>query len=254
MTSHKKKLKLALNLIPYLIIIIPLILIIVLWVDTKSYLFWIATIIEIGLAVAYYPVRRHSYWMSYLIFFVGFLGPVILAMKITSLMPVGGSLFAFGAAFVTVQAFDKYVGRSKNKTNSIKLSSKFPFPAVFPVFLPEKLKIDDYHISKKNQQTTLELNYNNDGNVWLWIFEANGVIIRDQVTLPEQKSDKIIKGTAVTISQEILTDTPKRKILRPLYIEAAWSRNDINFNLASEGIALEEVEKIIASMIQETKT
>jgi hypothetical protein len=176
--------------------------------------------------------------------------PVLIAVNVKYLGPIVISPIVFLTAIPGIQGY-YLVHKSKNKINSIKLSSKFPFPAVFPKVLPERMIIDDYHISKKNQQTTLELNYNSDGDAWLWIFEANGVIIKDEVKLPEQKSEKIINGTAVTISQEILTDTPKRKILRPLYIEAAWSRNDINFNLASEGIALEEVEKIIASMIQE---
>jgi hypothetical protein len=244
MTSHKKKSKLI-NYIPNVIITIGALIILILAADIKDYRFWIASIIAIGLAFTWEYVRRHSYWISNFILLFSVVAPILVAANISSLKPVGISFFTFLAAAVDINLYFKYHRRLKNRTNSIKLSPNFPFPAIFPAFLPERLIIDDYHISKKNQQTTVELNYRDDGDVVLWIYEANGLITRDKVKLPEQKSDKIIKGTTVTLRQEILADT------QSLYLEAAWSRNDINFNLASEGIALEEVEKIIASMIQE---
>jgi hypothetical protein len=219
------------------------------YADIKDYRFWLAAIIETFLAIAWFTTRRYSYWVSNLIFLFSIMFPIILPPNINYLRPIGGSFLVFLAAALGIKTYSKYNRKIKNRINSVKLSPKFPFTPIFPADLPSRFTLEDYHISKKKLQSILELDYGSD-NRWLWIQESNGVITRNENKLLKQKLEKIINNTSVIIMQEIPQNISTRKKEQSLYFEADWNHKGINYNLGCDGIPLENVEKIIVSMIK----
>jgi len=235
-------------------IVVALMAIIIWYVYVINPNLWIITIafiIEIALAFASYSIRRYSKSISMLLIIFSMFVPLILAAYVSFLRPILILPFVFLAAFVAISTFLKHRRRFRNKTDPKKLPSTFPFNAVFPADLPLGLEEEDQHIHKKKHQTTLELYYQNNG-AWLWIYESNGVITREAVKLPTQKSEKIINGIPVNIAQEIpkKPSSRKRPKIRPPYVEATWSTKGINFNVRTDWISIEDVEKILASMIK----
>jgi hypothetical protein len=99
-------------------------------------------------------------------------------------------------------------------------------------------------------ENPLEYYYANDAGAFFWIYESDGIITRDEVKLKTQKTEKIISGVTVGLAQEISNTTKFRKNLQYPYIEAVWNYKDANFNIRTDMISSEDVEKIIASMIQ----
>lgn len=220
---------------------------------TKDYPFWIAVIIEIGLAFGAVLVRRYSRTITFLIILFSALAPGILAANISLLKPIWNSSFICITTMAAIFMFLRIDRRLKNEPSSIKLPPKVTFDAVFPTELPSGFTERDHHIHKKKQQTTLEIYYQNvDDASWLWIYESDGVLIRDEIKLQTQKLDKVINGIHISIAQgfpkinSLLASFQKEPDM--LYIEAIWKHNNINFNLRSDGISLGDVEKIISSM------
>jgi len=250
MLNHKKIFKSGNSIILiYIILIIALIFLIGMYADIKDYRFWLAAIIEIFLAIAWFTTRRYSYLVSNLIFLFSIIFPIILPTNINYLRPIGGSLLVFLASALGITTYSKYNRKIKNRINSVTLSRKFPFTAIFPADLPSRFTLEDYHISKKKLQSILELDYRSDNSAWFWIQESNGVITRNENKLLKQKLEKIIKNTSVIIMQEIPQNISTRKKEQSLYFEADWNHRGIYFNLSCIGIPLENIEKIISSMI-----
>jgi hypothetical protein len=158
MDDIKKKYKSGISIIlPFILVVIPLIIIIVMYVDIKDYRFLIAAIIEIGLAFACYTFRRYSYWMYIIVFLFSFFVPIVLAVKISQLRPIGASILVFLAALIAIHAWTKYFRRVINRTNSLKLSPKFPFIAIFPNNLLPDFMMGEYFIYKKKSKRPWKL-------------------------------------------------------------------------------------------------
>jgi len=242
-----------LNIVIATCLVIALMTIIIRYVYTINSPFWIIIpfIIETGLAFASFGMRQYSKLIFILLFIFSIFVPLMFAAFISFLKPILISPLVFLSVAIVISTFSQYKRRFKTKTTPIKLPSNLAFKAVFPTDLPLGLVCKDNTIHKKKSQTTLEIYYQNDNDgSWLWIYESNGAIIRDEIKLQKQKLDNIINSISVNMSQEIPKNNSSRKKIKPPYIEAIWNYKGINFNVRTDWISSEDVEKIIKSMIK----
>jgi hypothetical protein len=220
------------------------------FVKVKDYLFWIAAILEIVLASAAFRIRRYSQSWFFIMVMFSICAPIVLAANISKFVPIGISPLIFLATALVILTFSKSKRSLKNSNYSITLPQDFAFRAFLPSDLTLGLKLEDHHVYKNKQKTTLELYYENEQGAWLWIYESNGKINRDKIKLKTQIIQKIINGVPVIIMQEIRNSDRFRQNLPYSYLEATWSRNGVNFNIRTDMISPVEAEKIIASMIK----
>ena len=220
-------------------------------VKVKDYLFWTAVVLEIMLAIVAFRIRRYSQLWFFIIVIFSICAPFILAANFSNLVPIGISPLIFFATSLVILTLSTSKRSLKNHSDVLTLPDNFAFHAFFPSNLILGLKLEDHHIYKKKQQTTLELYYENEQGAWLWIYESNGTINRDEVKLKTNKLQKIVNGVPVIILQEIPNSAKLRQNLPYIYIEATWSHNEVNFNVRTDMISPAETETIIESMITE---
>jgi hypothetical protein len=254
-THSGRKSNLA-NLLIGVVFAVALIIYVIIEANHNGYIsspyFWIALTTEICLAFSVVVIQLRSKLLFGIVFILSFLTPLLLANNIIILKPIVLSPFVFIAILAVIFGIVNYVPKLRQKFAVLKLPSNFPFNAIFPSYLPFGLEKRGLRIYKKS--LTLEVYYVNDEGAWLFVYEAEGAIVSPEYKIQTLKSEKIIAGITIGIAQEIPKTDGFRKPakLQPPYFEAIWSKNGINFKVRTDWIPLEDVEKILISMIKQT--
>jgi hypothetical protein len=92
---------------------------------------------------------------------------------------------------------------------------------------------------------------NEDDEHIIWLTQADGLIpdIKplSKSVFSEKKIHDILVSFAVIIAKPSRRKQTEEK---PEFIEANWSNENINFNFKTDGLSIDEAEKVIASMIR----
>lgn len=91
-----------------------------------------------------------------------------------------------------------------------------------------------------------------DSGHLIWLKESSGPIPDLEGLERATAFNRKIGNTTVGIEQELIKQNSRRKRAEvPPFIQANWTEGGVNFNLRSDGLTLDEAEKVIASMIPE---
>lgn len=238
------------DMIGNIILIVVGIILILKYADTKDYVFWLAAVVEVVLAVITVRIRRYirniPFWLSVVALFV----PLILVAGSSQLKPILLSPFVFICVAESIMTYLMAVHRFRSKTSFASALSNFAFEVVLPNNLPLELEEVDYHAHKTKQQTTLNIYYENNDDARLFIYESNGALDRPEIKRPSENSEKLIKGISVKLVRAIPRKAFFRNAKKPPLVKAAWTQKGINFNILADWIPEEDVLKIIESMIK----
>jgi hypothetical protein len=214
--------------------------------NIRSPLFWIVGGVEIILAFLTFLPKQPL--LRAIIFVAAGTLPIVLANEIPVLAPVRSVWTVYIFALFCISIYKMFIYRPERPETRLKT---LPTEFVLPGYLPGDFKESSRSAYRKKGTEVVELVYTNGGTDYLiWIKESKGAIPDHKPYKNMQVLDKIIKGIPIHIKQEILKPT-SRSVKRgePAFVEADWSNKGINFNLRSDGLPIEEAEKVIASMI-----
>jgi hypothetical protein len=243
-TKKLKKLSRKAEWVLFFTIFIPLfvglIWIIFSYGDVDSYLFWIVGIIEVFLAYITMTLRRKEFFL--VIFVPSILFPYFVHHGFQLPINMVWMIYILSGATIGIISLLK-----PRKTIIISKTPDVPF--LIPQYLPPEYKEAERNIRKKKNNRIMELIFSNDEDEHLvWLLESKNPISIDKPKTKTESIQKTINGVTVYSDLEILENTSKQKD-NTRFIESTWFHNDVYFNLRSDGISLDEAEKIITSMI-----
>jgi hypothetical protein len=224
-------------------------------IATKYYLkpiFWAGLSIELVLAYLVHRMNEYN-WLRLLISAVALLAPFLLSYpNVTghysnTLEPIRYSLFFFLTFYGVFVTIDDLRGKAPPEESSENLD----FQVVVPD-LPGDFGEEDRNFYRYKKHWVADITWKNSKSNVLWLKESNGEIPNIEPRKNMQFIEKKIKDVPIRIEVEVLKPNSKRaRKGEPPFIEANWSRKGLNFNLRSDGLTLDEVEKAIASMMLE---
>jgi len=210
--------------------------------------FWIGAAIEVGLA--FLVTRIDHYWLR--------VATVMVAILLSSLAKYIVSLSALSAVILvfllTLLLIVMYGAYSERKVPAGSSSSRLKFKSsmVIPTYLPQGFRETKAKQYGEGVNLTSEIVYTHDDSEYIiWIVQTKKTSppFRDIKNI--ETTEKRINGITVNIEQEVFRPNSKSARSGEIpFIEAFWNYGDINFNLRSDGLSLEEAEKVIASMIR----
>jgi hypothetical protein len=203
-----------------------------------SPIFWIAAAIEVGFAFLTLALRPLPV-LVLLTIAVALLSPTFVPIGIPSLIPVRPVWLVYALAGIWIALYREF---RPAKPKPVK---PLPYGFILPAYVPTGFMKTERKGYKRRGYEVIELIYeNNKLGYVIWVVEAKGPIPHDKPRKNLQLIDKVIRQVSVHIEQEI----PK-PLREPPFIEANWSQKDMSFNLRSDGLSLDEAEKVIASLI-----
>jgi hypothetical protein len=237
-------------------------------VETGVYhysVFWIAAILEIGLAIIIYEIPNNHRGLSGLVWTIAFISPFLLSHYIISLRPIKVVWYVFIITLVLIygiQYLRKYIKKKLKKgtkfsDESVRNHVKFSqsnhnnLNIILPRYLPDGYKEVEQNVSRKKGYTIIEQLYQRDESEHLiWLKQANGQIPDSKLSNKFNINEEKIKGINVAFAQEIKKRSTSAKSQELAYIEANWNVNGLNFNFRADELSLDETKKVIASMIK----
>jgi hypothetical protein len=215
------------------------------YADFVSPYFWMAVGIEVVFSfIIFIP---DAFILRLVLFAVAVVSPVALASSFHFLWPIRGAYFV-----VFIVGFWIVVIKRLKHTRSSNLNNKIPDNFITPSYLPSKYVETDVRRYRKNGSQFIALIYQNDLNEHiLWIKESQGPLRETKANKNTRLLNTIINGIPVVIEQKLRKQLKSSHSERtePEFVEANWAFKRLNYNLRADGLPIEEVEKIIESMI-----
>jgi hypothetical protein len=223
--------------------------------DCLQVSFWIASAIEAGFAFIGLRKLNQRPGLRVLVWLVGLLTPILI-QGFDGLKPVRFVSFVFLFISSLFVAFDTHHKRAGKKPGGSSETLFNPITASFEIIIPSNLPLDfeevDRNIYSRKGYSEIEIIFENSDKNVMWLKEADGPIIDVSHRKHMQIVDKEIRGVSIQIEQKAPKPSNKSKPRQSCpFIEAIWKMRNINFNLRSDGLSLDEMIQVIDSMIKE---
>jgi len=242
---NKNKMAKAFLFLLYLMMSLGLIYIIYQGGKPESFVYWLGVAVEIIIAFLVAGPKRFPV-LRLLLFVIAIALPLYLYKNVEGLKSLRAVWLVFLLISFWIGLYKVYRPK-KTKTRERPLSGGF----ILPAYLTADFAETDRNQYRRKGYEIMELVYSDEKTGYvIWIKEAKGPIPDYKPGKNMKLIDKEIKAISIHIEQEILKPGSRRmKRGEPPFIDANWSHKEINFNLRTDGISLDESEKIIASMI-----
>jgi hypothetical protein len=204
--------------------------------------------VETGLAFLTFKIRRK--FLRFLLIIFSLYLPQILAENVKPFRGVKATFLAYALAGALIAVYKTYQEETgKSKKHKIKKPT-IQDGIIRPAYLPPHFEETDSKFSNKKGNMKAEIIYGrNDSEHLIWIVQSDRTPFAASPRKNMEKTEKVIEHVPVYIEHEI-QDAKSLNNSDPPFVEANWSHNGINFNLRSDGITLDDSDKIISSMIR----
>lgn len=119
-----------------------------------------------------------------------------------------------------------------------------------PTYVPAGFRENQRNEYKVDDYTVAEITFGRDDSEYLiWLIGSTGDIPDYAPVKGAEKLEKCIREVPVSIEHKVSNSRFRRLREQPPFIQANWSYRSINFNLRTDGLSLQEVEKVITSML-----
>ncbi len=236
------------NVVAFVLILSAMTYVLLQYAPTKEYQFWVATIVQLGLAFLTFAVPRRLAWIRLTLIMFSIAGVPLLGAEVGYLRPTQWSFLVYIAAGAGISLL--LGGRiGKNRTLPT-LPTSIQFMVSFPVYLPEGFtEVDRNWYRHKGHMVVQRIYRNSDDGSLIWLEESDGALPEFRLPKNKQAIDKTIMDKPVHFEQEVLRPSSRSGRKRELpFIEAHWSSNGVNHNIRSDGLLLPGIEKVIESM------
>jgi hypothetical protein len=214
------------------------------YINHNSPYFWIAAFLEVIFSITIF--LPSSYIIRFVLVIVALVLPLALAAAFPFLWPIRGAPFVLLIASLWVIVFRKI-----RQVKPGKSQTHIPDSFVTPAYIPANFIETNVSRYRKQGHELIELVYSSNLNEHiLWIKESQGPVSESKAKKDIHLFNKVIKGIPINIEQEIAKQHKNRTSgIEPLFTEANWVFKDLNYNLRTDGLSMDEVEKVIFSMI-----
>jgi hypothetical protein len=229
-----------------------------------SPVFWVFSVIEIIFVVFIMRFRKKR--INLLLVILGVLFPILSGLlKEIRREDIAIAICVFAVAAAVSQGImglKQELGgkkRSIPSNNSVGKNQRVlePLPKnhfvlFLPTYLPDGYYENDRNEYKRSSRLETETIYTNNQNEHIiWLTQADGQISDIKPLRKSVFSEKQINGVLVSFAVIGAKRSRKRNIEeKPEFVEANWSNQNVNFNFKTDGLSIDEAEKVIASMIR----
>jgi len=208
--------------------------------------FWIASTIEVGILWLIFKIPMRLHFYRFLVAMGAILIPTILAPNIDILKYIRLSPLVFGYFGAMYGLYNRATEKERFKSPAFVKKPNYRFPRL-PSYLPKGFQEPVINQYMNKNFTVSEIVYNcEDSEHIFWINESNGPVPGFARRNWTEKKDRILKGINVTIANQL------RKNFPPV-VEIKWGDSTLNYVLRSDGLSEAEAERIVASMIDNSK-
>ncbi len=136
-----------------------------------------------------------------------------------------------------------------HSSNKKQWSTK-DFPVISPTILPEGFEETDRNEYRHKGNPYVEIVYEDSEKNLVWLRESNVPVPGSKASKDLENAEERIGGTAVSLRQAREKALTKRTAKDGLsFKEASWKQGETYINLRADGLSLEEMRKVIASMV-----
>lgn len=211
--------------------------------------FWVAAALWTSLGVTparmlLYRVLKIDKRLDGLMLGLFMLGTVGASALVPPLRPISGCFIFYFLGWW-------WYGAIVSRTRPRRSRASSPLTMLSPTYLPDGFKETQQNEYRVDDHTVAEITFGSDDSEYLICLTGSTGDIPDRVPVKgAERLQKSIKEVLVSIEREVRKPSRIRRREQPPFIQANWSYRGINFNLRTDGLPLQEVEKVIASMLR----